>query len=100
MKEEPITDASLREFLLGKLADEERERVEALFLTDSQTSERVAVIEQDLIEDFLEDGLAKEDRERFLLRYAQTAEDQRKLRITKSIRDWAGTEAKTPQAAV
>lgn len=100
MKEEQITDALLREFLLGKLADEKLERIETLFLTDSQTKERVVVIEQDLIEDYLEDSLTKEDRERFLLRYAQTDEQQRKLKITESIRDWAVTEASPPQAVV
>src|ERR1044071_7680719 len=99
MKEELITDALLREFLLGKLGDEERERIESLFLTDSQTRERVDVVEQDLIEDYLEDGLTTDDRERFLSRYAQTDEQQRQLRITKSIRDWAATEARAPQTA-
>ena len=34
MKEELLTDALLREFLLGKVDEEERERIESLFLTD------------------------------------------------------------------
>src|SRR5688500_13825918 len=93
MKEESITDASLREFLLGKLADEELERVENLYLTDSQTRERVLALEQDLIEDYLENSLSGEDKERFLSRYADTNEQRRKLRITKSIKDWAVTQA-------
>ena len=99
MKEEPITDALLREFLLGKLAGEELERIESLYLTDSQTRDRVDVVEQDLIEDYLEDGLTKDDRNRFLSRYAQTDEQRRNLRITRSIRDWAITEASAPQTA-
>jgi len=97
MKEESMTDASLREFLLGKLADEELERVENLYLTDSQTRERVLALEQDLIEDYLENSLSEEDKERFLARYADTDEQRRKLRITKSIKDWAVTEAKASQ---
>lgn len=100
MKEEPITDALLRDFILGKVGDEDCERIESLFLTDSQTRERVAIVEQDLIEDYLEDGLTKEDKKRFLSRYAQTDDEQRKLRVTKSIRDWAMTEAKTSQAVI
>ena len=98
MKEESITDASLREFLLGKLADEELERVENLYLTDSQTRERVLALEQDLIEDCLENSLSEEDKERFLSRYAKTDEQRRKLRITKSIKNWAVTEATATQA--
>ncbi|HEU0251916.1 MAG TPA: hypothetical protein VFR12_02715 [Pyrinomonadaceae bacterium] len=96
MNEEPITDALLREFLLGKLDEAERERIESLFLTDTQAKERMLAAEQDLIEDYLEGNLTKEDKERFVSHYAQTDEQLRKLRITKSIKDWAVTEAKAP----
>lgn len=99
MKEELMTDALVREFLLGKLADEHRERIEGLFLTDPQSRERVLAIEQDLIEDYLEDVLTEDEKERFLARYAQTSEQRRKLRITKSIKYWALDKARTPQVA-
>ena len=98
MKEQSITDALLREYLLGKVADEEQEQIENLFLTDPQTRERVLAIEQELIDDYLEDNLVEGDKENFISLYAKTNEQLRKLRITKSIIDWAGTEATTPQA--
>lgn len=97
MKEEVVTDALLREFLLGRVNDDERERIENLFLTDSVTRERVLSLEQDLIEEYLEDTLTEEDREIFISRYAQTDEQRRQLRITKSIKDWALREALAPQ---
>jgi len=93
MKEELVTDALLRQFLLGKVDDEERQRIEILFMTDPLSRERILVVEQDLIEDYLEDCLTTEDRERFLLQY-DTPEQRRKLRITKSIKEWGATEAK------
>jgi hypothetical protein len=92
MKKEILTDAVLREFLLGKVDDEEAARIESLFLTDSQAREKVLVIEQELIEDYLEDSLTAEDREKFLLRYGQTAAQLQQLRITKAIKDWAVRE--------
>jgi hypothetical protein len=92
MKEEILTDAVLREFLLGKVDDEENARIESLFLTDSEAREKVLVIEQELIEDYLEDSLTAEDREKFLLRYGQTAAQLQQLRITKAIKDWAFKE--------
>ena len=98
MKEETITDALLREFLLGNVADEEQERIENLFLTDPHTRERVLAIEQELIDDYLEDSLSGGDKERFITLYAQTDEQRRKLRITKSITDWAVAEANAPRA--
>lgn len=94
-----VTDALLREFLLGRLADEDRERIESLFLTDSPTRERVLALEQDLIDDYLEDSLSQGDKERFLARYAQTDEQRRNLRITGAIKDWAVREARVPQPA-
>jgi len=93
MKEELLTDALLREFLLGKVDEEERERIEGLFLTDSQARERILAAEQDLIEDYLEVGLTAADKELFLARYGQTPAQQRQLRINKSIKDWALRES-------
>lgn len=98
MKEESITDALLREYLLGKVAGEEQERIENLFLTDPHVRESVLAIEQELIDDYLEDSLTEGDKERFVSRYAQTEEQRRKLRISKSIKDWAVTEGTKPQA--
>src|ERR1700752_93711 len=89
MKEELLTDALLREFLLGKGDEAERERLEPLFLTDSEAREKVLVVEQELIEDYLEDNLTSEDREEFLSRYGQTSAQQQQLRISRAIKDWA-----------
>ncbi|HEU4509089.1 MAG TPA: hypothetical protein VFR78_12660 [Pyrinomonadaceae bacterium] len=93
MKEEILTDAMLREFLLGKLDDERRERIESLFLTDSQAREKILAVEEDLIEDYLEDSLTAADKELFLLRYRQTPVQQRQLEIDKSIKKWALRES-------
>lgn len=95
MNEEILTDTLLRQYLLRKVDDDERQRIEKLFITDSQARERVLAAEQELIEDYLEDNLSTADKDIFVSHYAQTAEQQRKLRITKSIKDWALTEAKT-----
>src|SRR6185369_7027490 len=99
MNNERVTDAVLREFLLGKVSDEERARIEGQFVTDPQARERVLAVEQDLIEDYLEGTLGADDSEQFVSRYAQTPEQRRKLRITKSIKDWAMTEVKTGETA-
>lgn len=99
MKEEKVSDASLRAFLLGQIDDEERDRIESLFLTDSQERERILSAEQDLIEDYLEDSLTPADKQRFIALYTQTAEQRRYLRTTKSIKDWAIREPALAQTA-
>lgn len=100
MKEEILTDEVLRQFLLGKLDDEQRERIESLFLTDSQARERLLAAEQDLIEDYLDDSISVADREEFLTRYGQTSAQQRQLRINKSIKDWALRESASTKLSV
>ena len=97
MKEEAVSDTFLREFLLGNLIDQERERIENEFLTNSKARERLLAAEQNLIEDYLEESLTTADKERFLRIYARTAEQRRNLKITKSIKDWAVTETALPQ---
>ena len=89
MKEEIVTDASLRQFLLGKVDDEERVRIEALVITNALTKERVCAAEEDLLEDYLEDALSGLDRERFRAQYAYTSRLQRRLEVTRDIRNLA-----------
>lgn len=89
MSTELITDAELRQLLLGNVDDKERQRIESLYITNDLLRERVLAVEQDLIEDYLEDSLTAADKEKFLRQYADTPEQRQKLRITKSIKDWA-----------
>jgi hypothetical protein len=93
MSEEFVTDAALRRFLLGEVDDDERQRVERLFIADSQANKRILTAEDDLIEEYLENSLTASDRDKFLLQYGHTAQQQRKLRITRSIKDYAVAEA-------
>ena len=93
MNEEPVSDALLRQFLLGQVDDQERQRLESMFVTGVLSRERVVAAEQHLLDDFLDDSLIPEDRKRFLAQYGDTPAEQRKLRIAQSIHDWAATSA-------
>jgi hypothetical protein len=93
MNEEPVSDALLRQLLLGQVDDQERQRLESMFVTGALSRERVIAAEQHLLDDFLDDSLTPADRERFLAQYGETPAEQRKLRIAKSIQDWAASGA-------
>lgn len=99
MKEEAATDASLRQFLLGRVEDEERQRIESLFITDSVMRDRVLAAEQKLMDDYLEDSLSTSDKESFLSLYGDTATQRRKLRIAKSLQEWAANQPDTMSVA-
>ena len=99
MTKDLLTDAVLRDFLLDRLDDSDREEIENLFLTDSHAKESVLNAEQDLIEDYLEDSLTDADKARFLALHAQTEEQREQIRNTKSIKDWALTERRLSEAS-
>jgi hypothetical protein len=92
MGDDLVTDASLRQFLLGQLDEEQRQQIEKIFITDSQARERILLVEQDLIEDYLDESLTAAERNQFLQQFAATPAQRRKLRITKSIKERAAKE--------
>jgi len=101
MKQEFVTDEEIRQFLLGSVDDSERQRIESLFMSDAEFNQRVLIAEDDLIEDYLEHSLAPGDKEKFFAQYGHGPKQQRRLRISRSIRDYAASEAKlgkTPPA--
>jgi len=98
MNRRSISDATLREFLLGNVEEDERQRIEEVFISDALMRDRVLGLEQELVEDYLEDSLNLTDKERFLAQYAATPTQRQQLRITKSIKDWALTESKATVA--
>jgi len=98
MKEEFVTDALVRQFLLGDVDEEVRQRIEGLFISDPEVNERILILEDDLIEDYLESSLTPSDRDKFLARYGHTPEERQKLRIAKAIKEYAVAEAMRSRA--
>ena len=97
MKEEFVTNAEIRQFLLGSVDDLERQRIESLFMSDPEFNQRILIAEDDLIEDYLENSLAPTDKDKFLAQYGHAPAQQRELRISRSIRDYAASEARLGQ---
>lgn len=95
-----VSDLALKRFLLGDVDEAERQRIETLFISDAEASQRILAAEDELFEDYLEDSLDASDRARFLQQYANTPEQRRRLRIVRSIKDYAVAEAVLDTAAV
>lgn len=93
MKDDLVPDSLLRQFLLAQVGEDERQRIERLFITGALSEERVIAVEEELIDDYLDDCLNSVDRESFLAQYVETWDQQRKLRTASSIRDWARTQS-------
>jgi hypothetical protein len=98
MKEEFVTDAEIRRFLLSSVDDSERQRIESLFISDPECNQKILIAEDDLIEEYLENSLAPTDRDKFLAQYGRTPEQQRRLRISRLIREHAASETKLTES--
>ncbi|HBB96513.1 MAG TPA: hypothetical protein DC054_14090 [Blastocatellia bacterium] len=99
MNEESVTDTLARRFLLGEVDDFERKRIERLFISEPEINTKILLAEDDLIEDYLENSLTPSDRDKFLGQYGYTAAERQKLRIAKSIKEYAAAEARLTQTA-
>jgi hypothetical protein len=86
MSEASNDEVRIRRFLLEDLDEEERARIEELFLTDSDTRDSVLLAEDELIEEYLEGSLQGADREKFRGVFVATPQLRRKVRIAQSLR--------------
>jgi hypothetical protein len=92
IKEADQDDQMIRRFLLGDVSEEERQRVEESFITDSGYSENVLMAENDLIEDYLEGDLPQAEKEQFDAHFLSTPRQRRKVRIAESLKKFAVAE--------
>jgi hypothetical protein len=99
MKDEFVTDVEITRFLLGDVDDAERQRLESLFISDPESRERILVVENELIDNYLDDSLPALDRDKFVAQYGDAPQHRRKIRIAKSITDYAVAEAMPTQMA-
>jgi len=89
MEETLVTEQVARSFLLGDVEASERERIERLFLTDPEIRETILIVEDGLLEDYLEGNLTVADVQKFVKGYATNSFERRKLRIAQSLREHA-----------
>lgn len=89
----------MRQFLLGQLDEKEREDLEQLVLSEVHTREKLSMVEDDLIEEYLEDSLADDERDEFLRQFLSIPHQRNKLKIAKSLRRLARADAEAMSVA-
>lgn len=86
-------DDALRKYLLGGLAEGERDRLEDLYFEDDGALERLLAAENDLIESYAAGRLTAEERERFRSNYLTTPERRRRVGVVERLRETAARES-------
>lgn len=90
MRESLKNDDTLRDYLLGRVSDEATlEELEELLFTDEEFCTRVAVAEDELVNDYVLGHLDAADAESFRAALARNPDLRFKHRLTRAIRDKA-----------
>lgn len=88
----------LRKYLLHDLADSEEEQIECNLLTDKDFSRRLAIAQDDLIDDFVSARLTKHEVDRFRDHFLTTPERVQKVNFATALNKYV--TVKTPPAKV
>ncbi|HKY04532.1 MAG TPA: CHAT domain-containing protein, partial [Blastocatellia bacterium] len=75
----------LRQYLLGDISDEDRDQIEKRLMTDDEFSERLSMVEDDLVDDYVAEALSEEERERFETHYLLTGERREQVEFARSL---------------
>lgn len=78
----------IRKYLLGNLSEEEQLAIEEQLFTDEATLEQHEIVEEDLIDDYLNEELSKDDRIKFEQRFLSTPERKEQVLFARSLRQY------------
>lgn len=89
-----MSDRAIR-YLLGRLSDEERDRLEQTFFSDAGEFEAMLAAEDELFSDYVLGTLAGDDRAAFESRFLSTPDGRRKLVFAEALIDALRAAEKT-----
>lgn len=92
MINDKIDELPIRRYLLGEASVEEGQKVEERLLRDADFFERLSLVEDELIDDFVRGELSHHERERFSEFFLFTPERRLKLEILQSLKSYAAAE--------
>ncbi len=94
---QPGEDKRLTDYLLGNLPESEEIRLEEEYLANSDAQDRLAAVEDDLVEAFLEGQLSARERKQLEARFLASRRGRRKLELAKSLMALASQQKPVPE---
>jgi len=82
----PTDHERIKDYLLGRIPEEEDAEVGARLLTDHQFYEELSMVEDELIDRYLGGTLSESDRESFESHFVSSYERQQKVRFARALR--------------
>lgn len=88
------THIQVRAYVLGTLTEAARQPTEERLLTDPEFSDILLVVENDLLEEYLDNELTPAERESLEGSYLTTPQGKNRLRLIRTVREYSAAESK------
>lgn len=92
-----IKQETIKDYLLGKLPDEQLPEIEDRLMTNSEFFEELLILEDELIDQYLADKLSPSARDAFETHFMLTPERRQKLRFAGTFRKYVAVTATSDQ---
>jgi tetratricopeptide (TPR) repeat protein len=86
-----IEDEVIRRYLLGHLAEDERQQLEEKIMVDNELFNRVLLAEDEMVEEYLQGELSERDREGFEASFLATPEGSKQVSFAKALSKYVST---------
>lgn len=90
---------TIRRYLLRQLSDSEQQALELRLLSDDELNEEFNRVEDELIDEYLDNGLSSEERRKFEEIFLANAERKRQLEAGQALRRYLNTTPQTPSSS-
>lgn len=87
----------LREYILGEISDEERSVLEDRLMTDDDYFQELSMVEEDLIQNYVDDNLDPAEQAKFEQRFLISEENQQKIKFALALRKYVNETDYSPQ---
>ena len=98
MRLTPEFERTLRRYVLGEVDEDLRVELEELLVTDPEAFEALGVVEDELVEEYLDGDGTPSERRGFEQRFLSTPEGQGRLSLSRALKDRASALARSPVA--
>jgi hypothetical protein len=92
------TEIDVRNYLLGKLPESERESLEKRVLTEAEINDEILAAEDELIDQYLAGKLDTQELPQFESHFLATEARQRKLHFGQTLRRYLASQSQVPSA--
>ena len=89
----------LRKYALGKIGEgDERSAIEERIMTDDDYFQKLTMVEEDLIQEYVDENLAPADRANFEKCFLISAENRQKVKFARALRKYVDETKAAPEA--